>query len=671
MRTFFNSLIFKIGVVIVIVESIVLFAIGFFYVNRFSIEIERRIERQVKIPGILMNRQLLKYESVGDKRVMTELVGEEFVDGFVVDTHAKVFYALSPSHIGKDLSEIPGFAGLPFDPDDTAVRLLKINDASGGYLVSITPLTAYEGAMPFFFAYVKVKTTVSGRARGRIARLFLTGSVICIVLTSGIIIWFTREVITRPVGALEESADRVAGGDLEHAIESRRRDELGSLARSFAGMQQAIRGQIEALETFNRNLEETVAHRTRDLEENMGRLTAEIVERKEAVKALGESEERLRILFDFAPDAYYLSDARGRIIEGNRAAESIFGYPRDELAGRHLAELNLIPPDGPGCLTPGGEVFRAAEPFEADILRKDGERVMAEVTTYPIMIKGEAVYLGIARDITERKKAHEFMIHSEKMLSVGGLAAGMAHEINNPLAGIMQNVQVLENRLSADLERNRRAAGACGITMEQIEAYMEERGLPHLIEHIHASVGRAAKIVDNMLSFSKKGETAFAPESLFLLIDLTVELAENDYDLKKGYDFRRIDIQREYAGDMPEVPCERAMIQQVIFNLLKNAAHAFAGKDGPPPKITLRVRPDGPYAVIEVADNGPGMEESVRKRVFEPFYTTKGVDVGTGLGLSVSYFIVTESHNGTMAVESAPGRGSCFIIRLPLTRPST
>jgi len=152
------------------------------------------------------------------------------------------------------------------------------------------------------------------------------------------------------------------------------------------------------------------------------------------------------------------------------------------------------------------------------------------------------------------------------------------------------------------------------------------------------------------------------------LLDRAVELAGQDYDLKKNYDFRQIKIEREYDPSLPQVECAANEIEQVILNLLRNAAQAAYGwhGNGLKPVIRLRTSLEGDMARIEVADNGPGMEEDVRKRVFEPFFTTKPVGVGTGLGLSVSYFIVTSNHRGLIEVESSPGKGACFTVRLPL-----
>jgi signal transduction histidine kinase len=176
-----------------------------------------------------------------------------------------------------------------------------------------------------------------------------------------------------------------------------------------------------------------------------------------------------------------------------------------------------------------------------------------------------------------------------------------------------------------------------------------------------------------MLHFSRPSDSRMVPTSLAELLDKTVALAAHDYDLRKKYDFRKIEIIRDYENDLPLVPCVATEIGQVILNLLRNASQAFDPSQTPvePPCIALRLRRDMNFIRFDVEDNGPGMDEETRKRVFEPFFTTKDVGVGTGLGLSVSYFIVTSHHGGTMAVDSTPGQGTRFTLRLPFSdRPS-
>lgn len=265
-------------------------------------------------------------------------------------------------------------------------------------------------------------------------------------------------------------------------------------------------------------------------------------------------------------------------------------------------------------------------------------------------------------DVSEKVRMEELMVQSAKMLSVGGLAAGMAHEINNPLAGILQSMQVVRTRIAPDFPANRALSDELGFSMEQLWEYLERRGCLRMLDSIQDSGRRAARIVENMLSFSRKGLGKKLPVDMAALLDRTVELAVNEHELH----FHDIEIVREYASDMPPVSCEESKIQQVFYNLLRNGAQAMAAAKTASPRFVLRVTLQGKMACIEIEDNGPGMPEGRRKRIFEPFFTTKNVGEGTGLGLSVSYFIVVENHGGTLEVDSAPGQGALFIIRLPV-----
>jgi len=257
-------------------------------------------------------------------------------------------------------------------------------------------------------------------------------------------------------------------------------------------------------------------------------------------------------------------------------------------------------------------------------------------------------------------------------MSIGGLAAGMAHEINNPLAGILQNSQVLKKRLFSDIEANKRAARECGIPLEKIREYLEERDADFMIDAVMSSGERASRIVNNMLSFSRKSESSFMPYSMPRLIDDTVELASNDYNLKKKYDFRKIRIVKVFHEDVPDTPCDRSKLQQVIFNILKNGAEAMSEikSENYHPSFYIRVFTQNDRTIMEFEDNGPGISEKHKKNVFDPFFTTKDVGVGTGLGLSISYFIIRDNHGGDIHVESKNGHGAKFIISLPLVMPS-
>ena len=367
------------------------------------------------------------------------------------------------------------------------------------------------------------------------------------------------------------------------------------------------------------------------------------------------------------PSALIGLDAEGKITRWNHEAERLSGLSPQEVAGY---SLDVVLPQFSAQLEKVRQAIKQRQVQDSDRVSyvEDGMNVFKEVTVYPLVADGiEGAVLRVD-DVTERVQIEEMMIQTEKMMSVGGLAAGMAHEINNPLGIMVQAVQNIERRVSPDLPANHKIAKECGTTVDIIKCYLEKRMVLAMIEDIREAGARAAKIVANMLQFSRRSESATQYAKIATLIDQTIELAANDYDLKKKFDFRHIDIKREYASDLPEIKLVVTEFEQVILNLLKNSAQAMAEQKDKSrkPQIIIRVESDGESVHISIEDNGPGMEESVCKRVFEPFFTTKPVGSGTGLGLSVSYMIITNNHKGSMEVASVPGEGTTLTITLPL-----
>ncbi len=394
-------------------------------------------------------------------------------------------------------------------------------------------------------------------------------------------------------------------------------------------------------------------------------------ERQRSEKALKESEQRLFIHLQNTPVGAVSWSLNFEVIEWNPAAENIFGYSKEEAFGKHVTEL-ILPKDVKELVD---EIFQKLLDGEGgqrsvnENVTKDGKRILCDWYN-TVLENTEGEITGVAslvNDITDRKRTQEMIIQSEKMVSIGGLAAGMAHEINNPLAGMIQNAQVIHNRLVNEMPANDKVAAELGISMAVIKKFMEARGILNQLNSIKLAGGRAAKIINNMLSFAKKSETIREEISISDLLDDTLDLARNDYNLKKKFDFKRIKIIKDYDSNFPSVFCEKSKIQQVLFNIIKNASEAMHQQKKPesPPQIILRLSKKNHMACIEIEDDGPGISEKVRKRIFEPFFTTKSVDKGTGLGLSVSYFIIVDDHGGEMEVKSEEGKGSNFIIKLP------
>lgn len=394
----------------------------------------------------------------------------------------------------------------------------------------------------------------------------------------------------------------------------------------------------------------------------------DITEARAAEKEMARMRHYLQNIVDSMPSILIGVDLNGCITQWNQEAFKLTRIEQNRVLGKNV--VSVFP-----------RFKEHMELIESAILNKSTIKVekvqhpakagnnYADIMIYPIIVKKvEGVVLRID-DVTHRVRMQDVMVQTEKMMSVGGLAAGMAHEINNPLGGMLQSAQNVIRRISPELPANHQAAKECGTSMDVILNYMKKRKITHFIEGIRASGEKAHQIVANMLNFSRKSESLKEPVLLDDLLDKTISLAAHDYDLKKKYDFRHIAIVREFEPGMKPVPCVATEIEQVILNLLRNAAQAMASQTKSSEKvskITLGLFTRNSFAVISVKDNGPGMEPSTLKRVFEPFYTTKDIGIGTGLGLSVSYFIVSSNHNGSIEVESEPGTGTTFTICLPL-----
>ncbi len=456
-------------------------------------------------------------------------------------------------------------------------------------------------------------------------------------------IYSSPDVQSRLLDALQASS-----GELSMEIEFKRRDGTpffaivnASLQRDAAGNPLYLDGTIE-----------------------------DVTERKTAQDALRQSEEKFSQLFRLSPDVTVLVNlATRRLADVNDAFVELFGYDREEAVGKTTLELDVYVDE-----SRRGELYELlrrdgqVENFEIEAKRKDGSHFIVLLSCQILDIDGAPHMLGVFRDITETKKMQEMMIQTEKMISVGGIAAGIAHEINNPLGIVLQASQNLEQRTRPDFPKNLEVASRLGLDLGLLEAYMQERKLDVFIQDIRTAAFRASEIIRHMLDFSRRSESKRRVCDIPGIVDKALALAGSDYDLKKRYDFKRIDVVREFDEELPAVNCTETEIEQVLLNLLRNAAQAMALADPPvaEPRIVVRVLGLADRVRIEIEDNGPGMPAAVQRRIFEPFYTTKPPGEGTGLGLSVSYFIVTKGHGGRMAVHSEPGAGTRFSLELPV-----
>lgn len=294
-----------------------------------------------------------------------------------------------------------------------------------------------------------------------------------------------------------------------------------------------------------------------------------------------------------------------------------------------------------------------------------------DIVVYPL--KNTATPSAVIRvdDVTEKIQLEEAIVQSDKIMSLGGMAAGMAHEINNPISAIVQNVQNIQRRINPELSANQTQAEKNQVDLVAMNQYLKDRRILSFLNHISESGLRASRLVANMLQFSRASDLSLQPCLIIEVLEKAINIALTDsqlHDVKGNFE---LNFDQDFQAPGAVVNGVFTELEQVILNLIKNAAFAINERrltlnDIDEGIINIHQSIEGHQCIIRISDNGIGMRVATRKKIFEPFFTTKDVGAGTGLGLSVSYFIVNSHHKGQMMVDSEFGIGSEFTISLPL-----
>ncbi|NJB66379.1 PAS domain S-box-containing protein [Desulfobaculum xiamenense] len=422
-----------------------------------------------------------------------------------------------------------------------------------------------------------------------------------------------------------------------------------------------------ALALFNTRLKRGVERRTAELAAANTQLAREVRMHEEARSELTSLRNMLESVINAMPSILIGVDENGKITHWNQKASEQTGLTQEAAERMNLQEALPALADSDVLIR---RALESGDPIRIHKLQLNmtGTTGWYDLTVYPLPHQIGANAVIRIDDVGDLMRMEQTLVQAEKMMSLNSLAAGIAHEINNPLGAIVQGTQNISRRFSPDFPANVTAAQEAGVSLDGIHTYMEKRKIDRLLDGIRESGLRAATIIQNMLDFSRKSDAGMAIVNVHEVLDHAVSLASTDYDLKKKYDFRNISIERRYADNMPPLRIARTEIEQVVLNLLRNSAQAMSshGSNGETPRIVIETELASRYGRITITDNGPGMDDKTRSRIFEPFFTTKPPGEGTGLGLSVSYSIITRNHAGRFEVESTPGKGTTFILSLPI-----
>src|SRR3989344_3801867 len=388
-------------------------------------------------------------------------------------------------------------------------------------------------------------------------------------------------------------------------------------------------------------LEYDLAEGKNKLQEYSGNLEELVVKR---TMELSASEQRHRELFENANDGIAVIDKNGIIVDVNKRFCDTHGFGKNVLAGTHFGILEVK--DNEGEKEERMRRIQSGESFvyEATHYKRDGSTILFEVSSKAINIGGELYIQSFYRDITEKKQLQEQLLQSQKMESVGTLTGGIAHDFNNIIAIILGHISLLNDCAGLDDKAKQR------------------------VRVIENSARKAGQIVSKLMSFSRKASFEILPVNLNNIIKDTVELCET---MARS---RKVAIKMETGDNIHHIHADSNQMEQVLMNLFVNAMDAM------PDGGTIIIRTEfveiernnhvhpllssGKYILMKVTDTGTGIPEEIKDKIFNPFFTTKGPGMGTGLGLAMVYGIVKE-HKGVLNVKSKTGKGTAFEIYLP------
>ncbi len=411
---------------------------------------------------------------------------------------------------------------------------------------------------------------------------------------------------------------------------------------------------------------------------------ASFVRRRLVEEAYRESEERFSQFAANVSHVFWMCDADvTRVLYVSQAYERVWGRPAADLYASSSGMFDGIHPDDlPRVRESVGRLKAEPGEFEFRLLRTPTDLRWIHTRAFPISDAKGKVYrvVGISEDVTERRALETQLLHSQKLESIGQLAAGIAHEINTPTQYVGDNVLFLESSFTsimAVLQACANLAEATGEGPVPPERLQELRGaidpeelaflfeeIPKAIRQSREGLQRVTEIVRAMKEFSHPVSKEKTPVNINNALRSSITVCRNEWKYVA-------DVETDFDDAIPPVECLPNEMNQVYLNILVNAAHAIADVVGEARatkgKITVSTRLEEEQAVIRIADTGAGIPEGILPRIFEPFFTTKTVGKGTGQGLPIARSVVVGKHGGTLTCETEVGRGTTFVIRLPLS----
>ena len=603
-----------------------------------SVRIARRLQLQL-VPVVASNDQLAAHE------IFASYAGDRDLDGMAV-------YAFNGTLI----------EGTGIRPD----RLGRINPniaTDARHVIAIDDISSRTG--PAGRVYLSFSTRNYDTLRRHdvwVASVLGAGVVLCALLLA---VHISRRITFRLV-RIGNAANRIAtGAGTPISLDDQAQDEIGALARSFSVMVEELNRLAwdhEVLVSSERErLEHLVRDRTRALEQS-----------REMYRLMAESTRAIPFILDLTNNSFEYIGPKGI---------TAFDVPESQWKEPGALDKIISRQSNREVRQRFDECESGSFEFLTPLVHLDGRRTEVRWTGTCEWVENSKILRGLMLDITEVRRRGLEHAASQKLESVGRLAAGVSHEINTPVQFVTDNVHFLRTSMIdiaavalayRDLQHAVQSQGDVVAAAQRAAEAEKAADLDYVLENAPPAIdsaleglGRIATIVRSMKEFAHPDQSVKESADLNQAIRSTLVVACNEYKY-----VAEIDTQ---LADLPLVQCYLGEFNQVILNLLVNAAHAIADvvKDsGNLGKITVGSRLDGDEVEISIADTGMGIPEAVRAKIFDPFFTTKEVGKGTGQGLAIARSVIVNKHGGTLRFETECGKGTTFYIRLPVSATS-
>jgi PAS domain S-box-containing protein len=625
-------------------------------IKHSEISITRKLLNRVFIVYLLLTVLMTSHE------MYTEYVQErnELTDNFVT-LEKFIGPALTDAVTAKSEKRIdfimqgvmrgPAIVGFKVEPK-SGYRIFTLGDVSPGQKTILQEKLAHYPKANWFAAFAKpiprvfilynkdgtaplADVTVYTNRSIIIARFFklyaliFFNELIKAILLWFFILWVGRKILSKPLEKLTKATLEMAQGNRQKVTLKKhgsKTTELDILADSFNSMVD----KIEAAQT-----------------------------------GLLHTKRHLADIIDAMPSALLAITIEGVVTDCNLQAEKMTRIDRKKAIGMQYTDLLPLLKNYQEVLVRVIAQNQAEKLQNILIQEKSGRRYL-DIILYPLLDEDPPGIVIRLDDMTSQIKIQEKLLKQEKLQSTLKLAAGIAHEINNPLGAVLQGVQTVKRRLSTDLPQNLELAERLQLDLEKLKQYCLERDIFKFLESIQLSGEQAAKVIATLLDFTPRAEVNYQPYSLEKIIDRALSHLPQDPLLRKTQIMNLVEVDKQYTPDLPDIKCQPLEIERVLMGILKNAVQATESTQNErPPEVIIRTYMENGWVGIDIEDNGIGMNDEEKAHLFELFFTTKGVGIGTGLDLAMAYHIIKVSHQGKINVESIRGQGTKVTIQFP------